>query len=363
MASSSSNQMIIHPAQDSGLEDFRADFFMDIKDRSLKSRCPPIVTTDTIIIAVCGANDYMNNAAPGRDGRFFSDFYLFHHLLRGTAEQQTWLTCVDPKYLINKYGEYAHGDQHPGERRIVLGERMLDELRDVNVVESKNESDLLDTFLSHVQDASKQVKNTNQPILILIFGHGTHGIFSINIGGTGEFHECPVLTQAKFTEALRYNSNLNSAFMTSYCYGGSWVQTSFLNITAMAGVDDEDMLLSYPRGLDPRRCCGSIHASGVARALLETMIEGLTSDEMEDICETSTFAALRDYIKEELRKEVDVHQGDSISFSAEDDHWNMQWRARTGFPLHSYQQKWEPLRLLETEESTGYSQAMLMSGS
>lgn len=51
--------------------------------------CPSVVTPDTIIIAVCGPNDYLDNAQPNKNGWFFSDFYLFHHLFQGTAKQQT----------------------------------------------------------------------------------------------------------------------------------------------------------------------------------------------------------------------------------------------------------------------------------
>jgi hypothetical protein len=75
-----------------------------LNGRMFPSQCPPLVTRDTIIIAVCGPNDYRNNAHPDQDGRFFSDFYLFHHLFRGTARKQYWMTCVHPEVLMSKYG-------------------------------------------------------------------------------------------------------------------------------------------------------------------------------------------------------------------------------------------------------------------
>lgn len=100
----------------------------DLEDRVFSSRCVPVVTPDTIIIAVCGPNDWSNNASPGADGWIFSDFFLFHHLFRGTAKQQYWMTCVHPEDLIKKHGEFAHGDPRTHDRRIVLDASIKDDV-------------------------------------------------------------------------------------------------------------------------------------------------------------------------------------------------------------------------------------------
>lgn len=238
-----------------------------LENRVFNSRCPPVVTPDTIIIAVCGPNDYMKNASPKADGWFFSDFFLFHHLFRGTAKQQHWMTCVNPRNIIEKYGELAQGDPKSNERRIVLDKSMIDEVKDVLVF---NGHDLLERFLSYVTDASKQVNNTERPILVVVFGHGVERIYSITIGGTGAFKNCPSLTRQKFNEALqRHNPNPNVAMLVSSCFGGGWTQTSFLNITAMAGVPNSAELLSWPESESAGRCCGSRYSTGVAKALIE----------------------------------------------------------------------------------------------
>lgn len=354
MAQSSSNQLI-KPAQFGGHGKQKDRPYGGIADCVINSRCPPVVTLNTIIIAVCGPNDYDDNAGPLRDGWFFSDFFLFHHLFRGTASEQYWMTCVDPRHLIEKYKEYAHGDPRSNDRRVVLDSSMKEDVNDVLVFNGK---DLLERFLSYVTNISKQVKNTNRPILVLIFGHGIPYSYSITIGGTGIYESCPTLTREKFREAiLRHNPNPNISILTTSCYGGGWAQSTFLNITTMAGVDDLSELLSWPESISLGRCCGSRYATGVARALIRTEIEGFVwaTGEGDEIQDSSTFAALVSMIHRVLTEEIDVREKNSISFSAKDDEWGMEWRARTGFPLSEYEEKWKNLRLLEKSDSTSTS--------
>lgn len=145
------------------------------------------------------------------------------------------MTCVSPKTIVDKFIELAHGDAGSEDRRVVLDGSMKDDVNDVLVC---NGDDLLERFLSHVSDAPKQVKNTHQPILILVFGHGVEDTYSI-IGGTGSFETCPKLTRPKLNEVLfRHNPDPNVAMLISSCFGEGWIQTSYLNITAMAGVEE-----------------------------------------------------------------------------------------------------------------------------
>ena len=353
MAYSASSQPALYGGY--GKEDDKP--FGGLKDRFFDSRCPPIITTDTIIIAVCGPNDYRSNAHPNADGWFFSDFYLFHHLFRGTAKQQYRLTCVEPEMLIEKYTEYGHGDPRLKDRRIVLDSMMKEEVKDVLVFD---EQDLLERFLSYVADASKKVKDTNRPILVLIFRHGAPELYSITIGGKGKFENCPRLNRFKFREALlRHNSNPNVAFLTTACFGEGWCQTIFLNIAVMAGVDEEHELLSWSQSASLSRCCGFRYATGVAQALIKSEIEGFSwiTDEGEEVRESHTYASLVKLVHDTLVKEVDVREENDISFSAKDDVWDMEWRARTGFPLTNYKEKWELLRRVDKGAATDISQS------
>ena len=180
------------------------------------------------------------------------------------------MTCVNPEDLIKKYSEFAHGDARTDDRRIVLDASMKDGVKDFLAFTG---NDLMEKFLSYVAEASKEVKNTNRPILALVFGHGVKNTHAITIGGTGAYHNCPTLTRPIFNEALlRHNPNPNVAILSTSCFGGGWVQTQYLNITSRAGVKHKTQLLSWSEGFSTGRCYGSRHATEVAKALIKTEI-------------------------------------------------------------------------------------------
>lgn len=321
--------------------------------KTFNSRCPPIVTPDTTIIAVCEPNNFQGNAGPEMDGWFFSDFYLFHHLFQGTTKTQHWLTCVNPRDLVDQYEEFVHGDPRSNDRRVVLDKMFANELKDVRVFAP---NDLLKRFLSYVSEACKATKNIKRPILVLIFGHGEEGSFAITIGGAGKFSSCPRLYQQKFREAIhRHNPDANVALLTTSCFGGGWTQTNLLNITAMSGTNVKEQLISWPQSASMRRVCGSRYATGVAQALVRSELQSLDMESESEIRQSSTFAALEEMIHDILTKEIDVRESNDISFSAKDDMWDMEWRARTGFPLTTYLKKWEALRLISPGSSSGQS--------
>ena len=327
-----------------------------LEDLSFSARCPPVVTPDTIIIAVCGPNDFEGNAAPDKDGWFFSDFYLFHHLMRSTSKQQYWLTCVRPHDLVKKYKEYAHGNPKSDQRRIVLDQSMMVELGDILVFQP---NDLLERFLSYLANMTKQTKNTLQPILVLMFGHGVEDVYSVLIGGRGAHETCPTVTRSKFKEALlRYNPNPNVTLLTTSCYGGAWVETDFFNITGMAGVNRQEEVLSWSASASLQRCCGSRYATGVAQALIKMEIQelDLLTDDGQEVLSSPTYAALVRKIHDTLTKEVDVREDNYISFSAKDDLWDSEWRMRSGFPLTDYKAKWESLQAVPNSDTTETTQ-------
>lgn len=80
----------------------------------------------------------------------------------------------------------------------------------------------------------------------------------------------------------------------------------------------------------------------------------MLSEEGQEVVLSSTFAALEATIHETLTTEVDVREGNMISFSAQDDAWGIEWKARTGFSLTSYLQKWESLGLIEKSGGTSH---------
>jgi len=65
------------------------------------------IAKKTRIIGVCGIIDNEGDASPQESGWFFSDFFLFQHLFRDLANNQTWLSAqgTAPQELLNKYGD------------------------------------------------------------------------------------------------------------------------------------------------------------------------------------------------------------------------------------------------------------------
>ena len=182
-------------------------------------------------------------------------------------------------------------------------------------------NDLLERFLANVTEASKLSKGTSNPILVLVFGHGTQA-YSILVGGAGAHDSCPLLTRNKLTEAiLRHNPDPNVAFLTTCCYGGGWVQSTFMNISVLSGTTADEVLLAWGTSDSPGRSCGSRYASGVARALIKREIPDFTfaNEEGDEVLRSGTFAALVKIIHDTLVKEIDVWESNRISFLAKDD--------------------------------------------
>lgn len=60
--------------------------FGGLNHDAFASFCPPDVQPNTRIIAVCGASDTTGYGSLDKDGWFFSDFYLFYHLLQDSRK-------------------------------------------------------------------------------------------------------------------------------------------------------------------------------------------------------------------------------------------------------------------------------------
>lgn len=74
--------------------------------REFLSFCPPDIQPNTRTIALCGANDWNGSPTSRKDGWFFSDFYLFHHLLEGTGKQNDRHPCSFLYLMTNKTSRY-----------------------------------------------------------------------------------------------------------------------------------------------------------------------------------------------------------------------------------------------------------------
>ena len=233
------------------------------------STCPPATPLNSILIAVCGPNDFKNNAQPQNDGFFFSDFYLYHHMFRGAAGKQYWLTCVKPETYVKKYTELLHG--HPtDERRIVLN-AAISERKETSDIITVEPSKLGSRFLEYVANASRETKNTDKQVFVMMFGHGDEFNYGVTVGGAGEFDDCPKIKASRVKQALRrHNPEPHAAILLISCYGGGRTMLTDQNLTAMAGVDQTQELLSRPCSGTVGRYCGTRWTSGVVQALIRT---------------------------------------------------------------------------------------------
>ncbi|KAI4144478.1 MAG: hypothetical protein L6R39_004167, partial [Caloplaca ligustica] len=328
----------------------------------------PDVYPNTRIIAVCGVTDFNDEASPAKDGWFLSDFYAFNFLLNGIGAAQTWVTTEAPEDLVEKYHEYLHGSQLKV-RKAVLDNDMLQN-HPPQALKVLSRYDLVDAFLSIVKDECDRARDLNQPVLVLLFGHGEDVSYGVELGikhpSLTERHliDFPLLHMETFREAI--GANVAVTVLSTACFSGGWAVNPRLNTTTMTGAApglDHDHP-KYITGVSESwgvsdslgRFCGSIYATAIIESLLS---EGapLVDTEAEPECskeaeacqsrekQSSTYNAFAESIYRILFTRVDswaaVHD---IRFSAQDDQWEMEWHRRTGLPLSHYADRWAMLR-------------------
>ncbi|KAL9101423.1 MAG: hypothetical protein Q9163_003315 [Psora crenata] len=373
-------------------------------DRTFNSCCPPDVQPNTRIIAVCGITDIITrqtvntaranapapkskgqlrqtiskskdlfsasrrqqrkevkeaqeshglqqgSASPIHDGWFFSDFYLFYHLFRGAGANQLWLTCESPERLVEKYGEYLHGDAN--ERRVVLDESMLAQIRHANNTRVFSREGLLEEFLRTLRSECHIAAQNHQPVLLLIFGHGYRETYGVGIGCRGGNPDRQRRFKTEHLRTILQGLNISVTLLMTSCYSGGWLYTPGLNISAATASGPRNETLSWPNSIGGR-CHGSFWATAVTNAFIKfedqraTQFHPYPSEEidLEDERTSSTFAQLSRIIYETLFQEVDLSTcRHNIRFAAQDDAWEDEWRQRSGIPLMQFRERWNTLR-------------------
>ena len=233
----------------------------------------------------------------------------------------------------------------------------------VRVIPAK---DLLERFLATLRSEMRAAQRENQPVLVLLFGHGISDTFSIPVGGQGSTLDAPRLTRQAFNATVQPGVQI-SVFMTS-CFSGGWLtrpttgsllsSMERLNITGMTSVNEEQESRSWSQSVSCGRAAGGRYATAVLNALINTSsyTDGRNSntvlDEDEGISDNPTFLSLGNSIYEAYKKTDTFYNEHCVSFSAQDDKWDAEWRSRSGFPLTDYEKRWSNLRLVpESGES------------
>lgn len=320
----------------------------------------PDIKPNTKVIGICGISDWNakndpslpGTADPHKDGWFFSDFYLFHHLLKDVSSDQIWLTCVSPEIAVKKYTEYVHGDSAPGKvgsRKVVLNKAMLNDLGDVRTIAP---NDLLERVLSTIRQVCQDATDQGRPLLILIFAHGEEETHALQIGGRGN-----LLTMNLFKRAIGSRTPSSGlCLLTTACYSGGWAINPALNITSLTAQANWIESLAWPvSGTARARSCGSPFASAIAETLLKLTIDGFGTEEFQDYDRAPTYAGFIHIVQNTVQRldtrklTIDGTTGSGYSaqqpmFSAQDDAWEMEYSKRTGLPLNVFQARWLQLK-------------------
>lgn len=277
-----------------------------------------------------------------------SDFYLLHRLLRDQGRTQTWLTCLDPTNLVERYGEFAYGSIFRA-RKVVLDQNQRPNPLTVRVEEPEK---LLPKFLEHLSTTCQLAKAANEPVLVCIFGHGDDLKHGVEIGGTDA--EGHLLSIDDVFNVLKINEGINLCLFTKSCFSAGWAITPTLrnadsirmataNMTA-AGPDQPSE--SWPLTASLGRACGSTYISAIIKALEDET--GEARDDGDTVMTTKEFG---DAITAQLRDVIDPRfwQTHNIQSELQDDHCEDPYHKRTGIPNTEYRKRLDQLRTIPAQ--------------
>ena len=256
--------------------------------------------------------------------------------------------CECPRNLAEKYGTYGHGERTE-DHRIVLDANLLPGIENDPNICIFERKDLLQDFLRTFQDECKVAASLNQPLVLMVFGHGSPDTYGVAIGGRGDPLNAPRLQTKHIIASLR-GLDLSLTILLTSCSSGGWVLQPQLNISALTAAGPEVQSWSWPSSIGGR-FHGSVYATAVREAFIKMEDENITQfhphPSGQELCgelQPSSYAELTRVIHSPLLNNVDL-LGDrhGIQFSAKDDMWEPEWRQRSGFPLSTFKSRWDEL--------------------
>ncbi len=312
----------------------------------------PQITPNTHIVGLCGVNDWkdpngIHASDPTRDGWMISDFYLLNHLFKGSGKTQTWWSCLDPEDLINRHGEYLHGNCFR-ERRVVLDHSQKPDRSTLHIGSPK---ELLPQFLQYFQELCGRACKAKEPILLCVFCHGDRDTYGLEIGGEEE--DGPLLSLEEISNILAVNKNLNISILMTSCFSGGWTVTPLLRsetqeskATVFTAAGENTLSESWGATGSLGRTCGSIYISAVVKAL-----EAEAKEEIAGGAEVTTklFAGT---ITNQLVNVVDPRFGTvhKHQFEVQDKAWTDPYHKRTSLPAVPYHDLLMQLRIVPPRE-------------
>ncbi|KAK2792450.1 hypothetical protein FQN52_003385 [Onygenales sp. PD_12] len=329
---------------------------------AFRTSCPPDVPPKSRIVAVCGITDYNGLASPSEDGWFLSDFYLFYHLLSPPSiktEAQFWLTTESPDDLVEKYGEYAHGDPR-GERKVVLEKDIIERIRQSGNLRVVSRAVLLERFLSTLREQASLAAERNEQLIVFIFGHGdldTHGVY---LGGEGNIiNNLPRLRMCDIGRSV--GLKVNMTLFTTACYSGGWLvqpnanKETFVDVTGITGSGIAQETRSWSFSRSAGRACGN----SIASTIMQSMISIDEEEELDraEVRNHPTYMGLADKIFETISKIQPLAGEQQVHFSAQNDEWEAHFGKRTGFSLDRFKDGWDSLRSIPSSGTQEFGAA------
>ena len=218
---------------------------------------------------------------------------------------------------------------------------------------------LLQDFLRTFKDECAMAAALDQPVLLMIFGHGDPKTYGVAIGGAGSPRDAPRLRAHHLVASLR-GINVSLTMLLTSCYSGGWVLQPELNISALTAAGSEQMSEAWAPSLGGRSH-GSIFATAVRLAFTKLEDERATQvhphpsgEEIDDERLSTTYAELARTIHSTLLYDVDrLGNRHYIQFAAQNDEWALEWRKRSGVPLAQFQAQWDKLPSMAAQKGEG----------
>jgi hypothetical protein len=181
---------------------------------------------------------------------------------------------------VAKYGEYAHGNRLEV-RQVVLDQAMLPGILSTGNIRVVPSDILCERFLATVQSECRIAEKSNQPVLLLIFGHGDDGTYGVFLGcrKDGKIVEESLLRIDLIKRSIHRKVNI-AALMTS-CFSGGWVIRPDLNTTVVAAAGPDIESESWPKSESTGKVTGLIYASAVLQSLIKMQMDRVTTIEMQ----------------------------------------------------------------------------------
>jgi hypothetical protein len=313
---------------------------------------------NTRVVAVCGVTT-IEDAHPKEDGWFLADFYLFNVLLRGLGSKQTWLTTLQPERLVSTYTEYLHGNPYQ-DRRVVLSQDILEQKK-LTPVRRLMPATAPRDYLEILRQEAAEAHRKHEPLLLLIFGHGHESSSQILIGSLTEAESLdptgfPLAKSVSISQVQSIiPEGLQLTILSNSCYSGAWAAA--INSTALTAADDLSVSMSWNRS-SSGRFSGSMWMTMLVEALKNEMREpaeqeSLSQSQEDYVILNKTFNKFAAECHSVLTSRVDrLFDSHKMTFSAQQDDWNMSWSGRTGIPLARFEDLYGTKGLCQQGPST-----------